>query len=103
MLKVTSDIVYEGEDIEATCSAPEETGSLIFFFYEGIQEVKQDRSNSNSVTTTVAMQKLEDNYLHCNYMVLMHPTAGFSNNSNTVKVFVRGNIMYILLGQRNLL
>lgn len=103
MLKVKSDIVSEGDDITATCIAPEETGSLIFLFYENNQEVKRVSSAANSVTTTLAMQKLADIYLHCNYMVLMHPTAGISNKSNTVKVIIRGNIMYSLLGQRNLL
>ncbi|KAK9978222.1 hypothetical protein ABG768_019983 [Culter alburnus] len=89
MLKVKSDIVSEGDDITATCIAPEETGSLIFLFYENNQEVKRVSSAANSVTTTLAMQKLADIYLHCNYMVLMHPTAGISNKSNTVKVIIR--------------
>lgn len=103
MLKVESDNVFEGENIIATCSAPEEIGSLIFFFYEGNQEVKQVSSSSNSLKTTLATQKPTVIHLSCNYMVLMHPNAGISNESNIVKVTVKGNIMYILLGQRNLL
>ncbi|XP_077069995.1 platelet endothelial cell adhesion molecule isoform X2 [Siphateles boraxobius] len=87
-LKVKSDIISEGEDISATCSAPEETGSLNFYFYADDQEVKRVSSKSNSVTTTLAMQKLTDVYLHCVYLVIMHPDAGFSNKSNTVKVII---------------
>ncbi|XDV13930.1 hypothetical protein PO909_002228 [Leuciscus waleckii] len=88
-LKVKSDIISEGEVINATCSAPEEKGSLNFYFYEDDQEVKQARSKSNSVTTTLTLQKLKDVYLHCVYVVIMHPDAGFSNKSKTVKVIVK--------------
>ncbi|XP_067313379.1 platelet endothelial cell adhesion molecule isoform X2 [Pseudorasbora parva] len=88
-LKVKSDIISEGDIITATCSAPEETGSLIFFFYEGNQEVKRVTISSNSVTTTLTTQKLQDIYLLCDYMVIMHPNAGFSNKSNMVKVFIQ--------------
>ncbi|XP_048040762.1 platelet endothelial cell adhesion molecule isoform X2 [Megalobrama amblycephala] len=90
MLKVKNDIVSEGDNIIATCSAPEETGSMFFFFYEGNQEVKRVKSAFNTVTTTLAMQKPKNICLHCNYMVLMHPTAGISNKSNAVNVTVQG-------------
>ncbi|XP_016098043.1 platelet endothelial cell adhesion molecule-like [Sinocyclocheilus grahami] len=89
VLKVMSDIVSEGEDIIATCSAPEETGSLMFYFYEDDQEVKRVVSTSNSVTTTLTMQKLTDIYLHCDYMVMKQCSAGHSNKSNMVKVIVQ--------------
>ncbi|XP_016297205.1 platelet endothelial cell adhesion molecule-like isoform X4 [Sinocyclocheilus anshuiensis] len=89
VLKVKSDIVSEGEDIIATCSAREETGSLMFYFYEDNQEVKRVVSTSNSVTTTLTMQKLTDIYLHCDYMVMMQRSAGHSNKSNMVKVIVQ--------------
>lgn len=96
MLKVKSDIVSEGEDIIATCSAPEEIGTLIFSFYENDQEVKRVISSSNSVMTTLTTQKLTEIYLQCAYMVMMHPNAGLSNKSNMVKVIVRGNSILIL-------
>ncbi|XP_051994612.1 platelet endothelial cell adhesion molecule isoform X2 [Xyrauchen texanus] len=89
LLKVKSDIVSEGEDIHATCSAGEETGSLMYFFYENDQEVKRVTSSNSSVTTTLTMQKLRDTYLQCAYMVMMQPKAGNSNKSNTVKVIVQ--------------
>ncbi|XP_052397103.1 platelet endothelial cell adhesion molecule isoform X1 [Carassius gibelio] len=89
MLKVKSDIVFEGGDVIATCSAPEEMGSLVFFFYENDREVRKASSTINSVTTTLTMQKLKDIYLHCDYMVLMQPTEGHSNKSNMVNVTVQ--------------
>ncbi|XP_042576835.1 platelet endothelial cell adhesion molecule-like isoform X2 [Cyprinus carpio] len=89
MLKVKSDIVSEGEDITATCSAPEETGNMIFYFFENDLEVKRVTSNSNSVKTILTTQKRTEIYLQCAYMVMMHPNAGFSNKSNKVKVIVR--------------
>ncbi|XDV21799.1 hypothetical protein PO909_026819, partial [Leuciscus waleckii] len=64
-------------------------GSLNFYFYEDDQEVKRVSSKNNSVTTTLTLQKLKDVYLHCVYVVIMHPDAGFSNKSNTVKVIVK--------------
>ncbi|XP_059406154.1 platelet endothelial cell adhesion molecule isoform X2 [Carassius carassius] len=88
-LKVKSDIVSEGEDIIATCSASEEMGSLVFYFYENDLEVKRVSSNSNSVKTILTTQKITEIYLHCAYMVIMHSNAGFSNKSNVVKVIVR--------------
>lgn len=95
MMKVKSDILSEGEDIIGTCSAPEETGSLIFYFYENDLDVKRVVSSSNSVTTTLTTQKLTDIYLQCAYMVMMHSNAGLSKKSNMVKVIVRGNSILI--------
>ncbi|XP_043091108.1 platelet endothelial cell adhesion molecule isoform X2 [Puntigrus tetrazona] len=89
MLKVKSDIVSEGEDITATCSAPEETGSLMFYFYENDLEVKRGVSPTNSILTILTTQKLTEIYLECAYRVMMHPNAGLSNKSNVVKVIVR--------------
>ncbi|XP_057203130.1 platelet endothelial cell adhesion molecule isoform X2 [Triplophysa rosa] len=89
MLKVKSDIISEGEDVSATCSALEENGSLIFYFYESNQEIKRVPTSSNSVTTTLTMQKLKETNLQCAYMVMMHPGAGLSNKSNTWKIIVK--------------
>lgn len=92
MLKVKSDIISEGEDVSATCSALEENGSLIFYFYENNQEIKRVPTSSNYVTTTLTMQKLKETYLQCAYMVMMHPSAGLSNKSNTREIIVKGDL-----------
>ncbi len=95
MMKVKSDILSEGEDIIGTCSAPEETGTLIFSFYENDLDVKRVVSSSNSATTTLTTQKNTEIYLQCAYMVMMRPNAGLSKKSNVVKVIVRGNGLLI--------
>ncbi len=95
MMKVKSDILSEGEDIIGTCSAPEETGTLIFYFYENDLNVKRVISSSNSATTTLTTQKNTEIYLQCAYMVMMRPNAGLSKKSNVVKVIVRGNGLLI--------
>lgn len=100
MLKVKSEIVSEGEDIIATCSAPEETGSLMFYFYETDQEVKRVVSTNNSVTTSLTLQKLKDNYLYCDYIVVMQHIAGHSNKSKIVKVIVKGKCIFKLLERK---
>ncbi|KAL7860281.1 hypothetical protein AOLI_G00166300 [Acnodon oligacanthus] len=86
-LKVEPDAVYEGDEIVATCSAPEETGSLIFYFYNNDQEFPVP-STTNSVTTTIEV-KDRVNYLYCNYRLVMQFREVFSDNSNTVNVIVQ--------------
>nr|XP_055041239.1 platelet endothelial cell adhesion molecule isoform X2 [Misgurnus anguillicaudatus] len=88
-LKVKSDIVSEGEDIIITCSALEETGSLMFFFYENNSEIKRVTSSKNSVTVNLKAQKPKETYIQCAYMVVMQPGAGFSNKSNMWKIIVK--------------
>lgn len=90
MLKVKSDIISEGEDVSATCSALEENGNLIFYFYESNQEIKRVSPSSNSVTTMLTMRNLKETNLQCAYKVLGHSDAGWSNKSNTWKIIVKG-------------
>ncbi|XP_056609658.1 platelet endothelial cell adhesion molecule isoform X1 [Triplophysa dalaica] len=89
MLKVKSDIISEGEDVSATCSALEENGSLSFYFYESNKEIKRVPSSSNSVTTMLSIRNLKETYLQCAYTVLQHSDAGWSNKSNTWKIIVK--------------
>lgn len=43
VLQVTSQILFEGDEVAATCSAPDESGSLLFHFYHAARrwEVQQ--------------------------------------------------------------
>ncbi|XP_073712971.1 platelet endothelial cell adhesion molecule-like [Misgurnus anguillicaudatus] len=88
-LKVKSDIVSEGEDIIITCSALEETGSMMFYFYENNSEIKRVPSSNNSVTVNLKAHKPKETYLQCAYTVVMQPGAGFSNKSNMWKIIVK--------------
>ncbi|KAI5097484.1 platelet endothelial cell adhesion molecule isoform X2 [Silurus meridionalis] len=89
LLNVQPSIVNEGDEVVVTCSAPDETGGLNIYFYKNNTEIKHDHTNKNSATFKVKVQETGFNIFHCNYMLMLHPTAGFSNNSKNVKIFVR--------------
>ncbi|XP_060757464.1 platelet endothelial cell adhesion molecule isoform X3 [Neoarius graeffei] len=88
-LKVQPSVVNEGDEVVATCSAPEEIGSLNIYFYKNNQELHIARYKSNSATITVKVQEPGNISLHCKYMLLLYPSAGHSNNSNIVNIFVQ--------------
>ncbi|KAM9474519.1 platelet endothelial cell adhesion molecule-like isoform 1-T1 [Salvelinus alpinus] len=89
VLQVTSQILFEGEEVTATCSAPDESGSLLFHFYQDQEKIKQVRANGNSVETRLELKHAGDKHLRCYFEITMLPDAGRSNNSNTVKVMVK--------------
>lgn len=90
LLKVQPSIVNEGDEVTATCSAPEEAGGLHIYFYKNNQEFQLVRSTDNSATINVKVQESGNISLHCNYMLMLHPTAGRSSNSTTVNILVQG-------------
>lgn len=90
LLKVQPSIVNEGDEVTATCSAPEEDGGLHIYFYKNNQEFQLVRSTDNSATINVKVQESGNISLHCNYMLMLHPTAGRSRNSTTVNILVQG-------------
>ncbi|TDH02724.1 hypothetical protein EPR50_G00155680 [Perca flavescens] len=86
---------YESEEFTATCSAPEEKGSLIFRFYQRLrngdfEKIKQPVPNGNSLETTMVLRKIEDHYLVCDYEVNLVSGAKRSNRSNEMTVIVKG-------------
>ncbi|XP_055753723.1 platelet endothelial cell adhesion molecule-like isoform X2 [Salvelinus fontinalis] len=89
VLQVTSQILFEGEEVTATCSAPDESGSLFFHFYQDQEKIKQVRASGNSVETRLELKHAGDKHLRCYFEIIMQPDAGRSNNSNTVKVMVK--------------
>lgn len=82
----------EGDEVNVTCSAPEEPGSLHIYFYKNNQEFQLVRSRDNSATISVKVDEAGNFFLHCNYMLMHHPSAGISNNSNTVNIYVQGKV-----------
>lgn len=90
VLQVTSQILFEGDEVAATCSAPDESGSLLFHFYQDQEKIKQVRATGNSVDTRLELKHAGDKHLRCYFEITMLPAAGRSNNSNTVKVMVEG-------------
>uniref|UniRef100_A0A8C7MBB9 Platelet endothelial cell adhesion molecule n=1 Tax=Oncorhynchus kisutch TaxID=8019 RepID=A0A8C7MBB9_ONCKI len=89
VLQVTSQILFEGDEVAATCSAPDESGSLLFHFYQDQEKIKQVRASGNSVGTRLELKHAGDKHLRCYFETTMLPDAGRSNNSNTVKVMVK--------------
>ncbi|KAK6311919.1 hypothetical protein J4Q44_G00175830 [Coregonus suidteri] len=89
VLQVTSQILFEGDELAATCTAPEESGSLLFHFYQDQEKIKQVMAGGNSVETRLELKHAGDKHLRCYFEIIMLPDAGRSNNSNTVKVMVK--------------
>ncbi|KAF7659201.1 hypothetical protein LDENG_00001590 [Lucifuga dentata] len=87
--------LYESEELIATCSAPQEKGSLIFHFYQESrnavpQKIKQVGPSGNASETRLVLRQAGDSYLYCDYEIPTLPEAGRSNISNKVQVIVRG-------------
>lgn len=91
-LKVQPIIVNEGDEVNATCSAPDELGGLNIYFYENKKVFHVVHSKDNSATTVVKLDKAGNTSLHCNYGLMLHPSVGHSRNSNTVNIYVQGKI-----------
>ncbi|XP_037649344.1 platelet endothelial cell adhesion molecule isoform X3 [Sebastes umbrosus] len=85
---------YESEEFTASCSAPEEKGSLIFRFYQRfrtgeIQKIKQPAPTGNSSETTLVLRRVGDSHLYCDYEVNLVSGARRSNRSNDILVIVK--------------
>lgn len=87
---------YESEEFTATCSAPEEKGSLIFRFYQrfrtgGSQKIKQPAPTGNSSETTLVLRLVGDSILYCDYEINLVSGPRHSNRSNEIPVIVKGD------------
>ncbi|KAK7930763.1 hypothetical protein WMY93_007158 [Mugilogobius chulae] len=77
VVRVEQNMLTEGEEINATCTAPGETGSIIFYFYEDLKE-KQDNGPGHHT-------------IECSYKVLITPDSISSEKSSPAYVSVRGD------------
>ncbi|XP_020502588.2 platelet endothelial cell adhesion molecule [Labrus bergylta] len=85
---------YEGEEFTASCSAPEEKGSLIFRFYQRLrsgqsERLKQLAATGNSSETTLHLRVARDSLLYCDYEINLVSGARRSNQSNEIQVVVQ--------------
>lgn len=80
----------EGDEVEATCSAPEESGVLFIYFYKNNKIFQHTRSTTNSATIVVKGQSSGNFSLHCNYKLLLYPSVDPSSDSNNVIIYVQG-------------
>uniref|UniRef100_A0A3Q3KFN3 Platelet endothelial cell adhesion molecule n=1 Tax=Monopterus albus TaxID=43700 RepID=A0A3Q3KFN3_MONAL len=86
---------YMGEEFTATCSAPEEKGSLLFRFYQRFrsgepQTIKQPATTGNSSETKLVLRRVGDSFLYCDYEIHLASGTKRSNRSNEIQVIVKG-------------
>lgn len=93
-LQLSTTELYESQPLVATCSAPQEKGSLVFQFFQESSSVvtllKQVFSPGNLLETKLLLGDIGDKDIFCNYSILTLPQAGSSSSSNKLKVLVKG-------------
>uniref|UniRef100_UPI0037E9A240 platelet endothelial cell adhesion molecule isoform X2 n=1 Tax=Semicossyphus pulcher TaxID=241346 RepID=UPI0037E9A240 len=85
---------FESEEFTATCSAPEEKGTLIFRFYQRLnsgksEKIKQTAPAANWTETTLVLSEVGDSFLYCDYEINLVSGVRRSNHSNEVQVLVK--------------
>ncbi|KAM6972011.1 platelet endothelial cell adhesion molecule [Aplochiton taeniatus] len=88
-LHLNKGVFSEGEEVNARCEAPGETGSIIFFFYKNSKEIQEERVATSYVETRLRFNDPGIHKLTCSYTVLIMPDSIQSNTSNTVLVSVK--------------
>ncbi|XP_034393347.1 platelet endothelial cell adhesion molecule isoform X2 [Cyclopterus lumpus] len=89
VLHLNKVVVSEGEEITAKCTAPGETGSIFFYFYEDSTEIQEQQVLSNQAEAKLRLSSVGVHKLHCAYTVLITPDSFKSEESNTVTVSVK--------------
>lgn len=83
-------MVSEGEELTARCTAPGETGSIIFYFYEDSKEILEEQVHSNQAEVKLGFNSVGYHKIHCAYTVLLKRDSVKSKESNNVNISVRG-------------
>lgn len=97
LLHLNKGVVTEGEEITATCTAHNETGSIFFYFYEGSELIAETKGSSSKLETKLSFSSVGIHKIHCSYTVSVMPDSFKSTQSNTVNVSVKGeHTEYIL-------
>lgn len=89
-LQLNKGVVSEGEEITASCSAPGETGSIFFYFYDNSNDVAEKHESSNQTKVKFHLSSVGIHKIHCRYSVLLTPGSQDSEVSNSVTVSVKG-------------
>ncbi|XP_035037180.1 platelet endothelial cell adhesion molecule isoform X1 [Hippoglossus stenolepis] len=93
VLYLSKRTLYKGDDFKATCSAPDEKGSLIFSFFQRFgneepQKMKQVAATGNTSETTLVLRHVGDYFLYCNYEINLVSGTRHSNHSTEIQVIV---------------
>ncbi|KAM7009978.1 platelet endothelial cell adhesion molecule isoform 5-T5 [Tautogolabrus adspersus] len=89
LLHLNNGVVSEGEELTAKCTAPGETGSIFFYFYEDSTEILERQVSSNQAEAKLRLSKVGIHKIHCDYTVLVTPDSFKSEGSNTITVSVK--------------
>lgn len=90
VLHLNKGVVNEGEELTARCTAPGETGSIFFYFYEGSKDILEKQVNSNQAEAKLRFSSVGIHKIHCAYVVLITPDSLRSEDSNAITVSVKG-------------
>ncbi|KAL7404555.1 hypothetical protein ABVT39_016342 [Epinephelus coioides] len=89
VLHLNKDVFSEGEEITARCIAPNERGSIFFYFFEDNKEIVERQVSSNQAEAKLHFSSVGFHKVHCAYTVLITPDSVKSEESNTVNVSVK--------------
>ncbi|KAM9363447.1 platelet endothelial cell adhesion molecule isoform 4-T4 [Symphorus nematophorus] len=89
VLRLNNTEINEGDELTAICTAPGETGSIFFFFYEDSKEIKESLVNSNQAEAKFRPISPGRHDIRCAYTVLVAPESFKSENSSSIPVLVR--------------
>nr|XP_057938699.1 platelet endothelial cell adhesion molecule isoform X2 [Doryrhamphus excisus] len=82
-------VVSEGEELTARCTAPGETGSIIFYFYDDTKEILEERVSSNLSEVKLHFNSVGIHKLFCSYTILVTPYSFRSNRSQPLTLSVK--------------
>ncbi|XP_062264798.1 platelet endothelial cell adhesion molecule isoform X1 [Platichthys flesus] len=93
VLNLSKRTLYKGDDFMATCSAPDEKGSLLFRFFQRFgneqpERMKQVAATGNTSETTLVLRNVGDYFLYCAYEINLASGTRHSNHSNEIQVIV---------------
>ncbi|XP_065819202.1 platelet endothelial cell adhesion molecule isoform X7 [Labrus bergylta] len=89
VLHLNNDVVREGEEIAARCTAPGETGSIFFYFYKDSKEILERQVSSNQAEAKLHLSNVGSHKIHCDYIVFALPDSFKSNGSDPTTVSVK--------------
>ncbi|XP_031610028.1 platelet endothelial cell adhesion molecule isoform X3 [Oreochromis aureus] len=88
-LHLEMNVVNEGEEVQATCIAPGEIGSFIFFFFDNDEQMSRVEGLSNQAKTTFRLSSGGIHKIHCSYKIRTAEDTFPSTKSNNVTVSVK--------------
>ncbi|XP_064180406.1 platelet endothelial cell adhesion molecule isoform X11 [Anguilla rostrata] len=81
--------VTEGEVVTASCSAPKETGSSFFFYFEGLKDVVKVPASKSLAETQLKFSSPGNKSVTCHYRISLQPDLVTSSRSKPSRVYVQ--------------